>query len=46
MNDGGFSEGIREIVGWTLRPHLSDEPGALTLVDRMEDEWRKWRATN
>jgi hypothetical protein len=45
MNDKGFSEGIREIVGKMLKPHPRDRPTALQLVDRVDDEWRRWRST-
>ena len=44
MNDKGFSEGLRDIVGDMLKMHPGDRPGGVDLVKRVEDEWKRWRA--
>ena len=44
MNDGGFSQGLREIVADMMSPTIGKRPDSLRLVDRVEDGWRAWRA--
>ncbi|KAE8453271.1 hypothetical protein EG329_011338 [Mollisiaceae sp. DMI_Dod_QoI] len=44
MNDKGFSQGIREIIGAMLQPHPADRPTALDLVNKVDVEWRRWRS--
>lgn len=44
MNDKGFSQPLREIIGAMLRPHPSDRPSALELVNQVNYKWKKWRA--
>jgi hypothetical protein len=45
MNDKEFSKGLRDIVGDMLKVHLGDRPGGVDLVKRVENEWKRWRAT-
>ena len=45
MNDKGFSEGIRDIVGAMLKLHPADRPNTFQLVDKVDAEWRRWRST-
>lgn len=45
MNDKGFTEGIRGIVAQMLMLHPADRPNAFGLVDKVDDEWARWRAT-
>jgi len=44
MNDKGFSEGLRDIVGDMLKMQPCDRPGGIELMKRVEDEWKRWRA--
>lgn len=44
MNDKGFSQGIRDIVGKMLDPTIGKRPDSLKLVGLVEVEWRSWRA--
>lgn len=45
MNDKGFSEGLRDIVGNMLSHSMARRPDTLTLVSRVEEGWQAWRAT-
>jgi hypothetical protein len=45
MNDKGFSKPLRDIVGDMLKDNLNERPGGVDLVERVEDEWKRWRAT-
>jgi hypothetical protein len=44
MTDKGFSSYIREIVGEMLNPDRSLRPDTLTLVHKIEEGLRSWRA--
>ncbi|TVY19165.1 Serine/threonine-protein kinase ATG1 [Lachnellula arida] len=44
MNDKGYSQGLRNIVGDMLKPEPADRPPVLDLVSIIETEWRSWRA--
>ncbi|KAH7412673.1 kinase-like domain-containing protein [Cadophora sp. MPI-SDFR-AT-0126] len=46
MNDGGYSQELRHIVGDMIQMHPDDRPNAIDLVNRVDDQWRKWRATS
>lgn len=43
--DMGYTQGLRNIVGDMLKMHPADRPDDLVLVNRVEDAWRRWRAT-
>lgn len=45
MNDKGFSKGIRDVVGNMLRLHPNDRTSSIDLVQVVDDEWARWRAT-
>jgi hypothetical protein len=45
MNDKGFSQGLRDIVGMMLDHKINKRPNTLTLVQMVEEGWRLWRAT-
>lgn len=45
MNDGGYSQILRDIVGNMLKHHPSDRPNTMALVNRIDDQWKIWRAT-
>jgi hypothetical protein len=44
MNDRGFSQPLREIIGSMLRPHPADRPTVVDLVNTVNYQWKKWRA--
>ena len=46
LNDGGYSQELRDIVGDMIKMHPADRPNAIALVNRVDDQWRKWRATS
>ncbi|KAL5328653.1 hypothetical protein ACEPPN_002155 [Leptodophora sp. 'Broadleaf-Isolate-01'] len=46
MNDGGYSQELREIIGSMIKMHPADRPTAIALVNRADDQWKKWRATS
>ncbi|KAL2075988.1 hypothetical protein VTL71DRAFT_931 [Oculimacula yallundae] len=46
MNDGGYSQELREIVGDMIKMHPSDRPDAITLVNNVDDQWKKWRSSS
>ena len=45
LNDGGYSQELRDIVGDMIKTHPSDRPDTITLVNDVDDQWKKWRAT-
>ncbi|PBP24989.1 putative protein kinase [Diplocarpon rosae] len=45
MNDAGYSQILRDIVGDMLKHHPADRPTTVGLVNRVDDQWRRWRAT-
>ncbi|CAL3972131.1 hypothetical protein PZA11_005323 [Diplocarpon coronariae] len=45
MNDGGYSQILRDIVGDMLKQHPADRPDSIGLVNRVDDQWKRWRAT-
>ena len=44
MNDKGFSQPLREIIESMLRPHPTDRPTVVDLVNTVNYQWKKWRA--
>lgn len=46
MNDGGYSQELREVVGDMIKMHPADRPTAINIVNRADDQWKKWRATS
>lgn len=45
MNDGGYSQILREIIGKMLKHHPADRPNTIALVNAVDDQWKRWRAT-
>lgn len=45
MNDKGFSESIREVVGAMLEEDSNDRPNAFQLIDKVDEGFERWRAT-
>lgn len=45
MNDKGFSEGLRDIVATMLDHNMNKRPDTLSLVQKVDEGWRLWRAT-
>ncbi|KAJ5051735.1 uncharacterized protein L3040_001507 [Drepanopeziza brunnea f. sp. 'multigermtubi'] len=45
MNDGAYSQILRDVVANMLKHHPADRPNTMALVNRVEDQWKRWRAT-
>ncbi|KAG9239156.1 kinase-like domain-containing protein [Amylocarpus encephaloides] len=43
MNDKGFSDFLRPIVGDMLKRNPEQRPGGVELLERIEEGWRAWR---
>ncbi|PVH86502.1 hypothetical protein DL98DRAFT_510558 [Cadophora sp. DSE1049] len=46
LNDVGYSQELRDIVGDMIKVHPADRPNAIALVNKVDDQWRKWRANS
>ncbi|CZT40566.1 uncharacterized protein RSE6_00239 [Rhynchosporium secalis] len=45
LNDGAYSQELREIIANMIKIHPNDRPDAISLVNDVDDQWKKWRAT-
>ncbi|KAK0112571.1 hypothetical protein ONS96_001806 [Cadophora gregata f. sp. sojae] len=46
MNDRGYSQELRDIIRDMIKIHPADRPDAILLVNRVDDQWKKWRASS